>query len=144
MEQIKTQYYPNDKKFTEISIRFMGNRANPTDLKCYLDLISLNKKLGIKLPDYITENKFLSYGNFFRYGVRTILDEKQKMNNAKTICCQLIKYGIKTNTIPIIEFIMYGEHTTVFTLEDYLQTKGIKLEELHIEELTEKGKSLER
>lgn len=145
MEYIKTQYYPEDKEFTEVSIRFFGSRTNVTDLKCYFNLLSLNKKLKIKFPNYIVDNNFLSYGNFFKYGFRTILNEEEKINNVKLICNELIKYGLKTNIIPIIEFIMYEENnTTIYNLKDYLQLKGIELEEFRIEQVTEKNKILVR
>ena len=144
MEQIKTQYYPEDKEFTEISIKFYGFRNKPRDIKCYLDLISLNKKLEMKYPDYIVNNDFFSYGNFCRYEIRAILDDEQNMNNVKAICNKLLEYGVKSNSIPMIEFIRYGKQCTRYTLENYLETKGIKLEELQIEELTEKGKTLVR
>ncbi len=81
MEQIKTQYYLEDKEFIEISIKFLEFRNKPRDLKCYLGLVSFNKKLEIKFLDYIVDNRFFFYGNFYLYGVRTILNDEQKINN---------------------------------------------------------------
>lgn len=135
MSQINNEYYPKDKPFTEISVSFFGSRLNSRDLTCYMKLLSLNKKLGIEYPEYVVENKVFSYGNYLRYSVRTILDKKDKNDKVKTICSELIKHGIKTNSIPMIEFINYGEQTTLYTLNEYLKNKGIKLEELNLEEL---------
>ncbi len=136
MDRVDKQYYSKDKPFTEVSATFFGKRMNPRDLKCYLTLSSFSKKLGLQYPQYVIEKRFSSYGNYLRYSFRTILDET-KSNNIKTICNELIRYGIKNNSIPMIEFIHYGEQTTVYTLGDYLQSKKIKLKELNIEELSE-------
>lgn len=136
MSQINNEYYPKDKHFTEISAIFFGSKRNPRDLTCYLRLSSLSKKLGMEYPEYIVEKDFSAYGIFLRYGFRTILDET-KNSNIKVICNELIKHGIKTNSIPMIEFINYGEETTIYTLNEYLQNKGIKLEDLNIEEMSE-------
>jgi len=144
MSQINNEYYPKERPFTEISVRFFGSRMNPRDVMCYLKLLSLSEKLGIKRPEYLVDSNFFSYGNYLRYEVNAILNDTEKQNNIKAICNQLIRYGVQTNSIPIIEFIRYGEQTTLYTLKDYLKSKGIKLEELNIEELTEKGKTLER
>ena len=137
MSKINNEYYPKDKPFAEISVKFFGSRLNPRDLTCYLKLLSLNKKLGIAYPEYVVENEFFSYGNYLRYDVRTILDKKDKNNKVKTICSELVKYGVKTKSIPMIELINYGEQTTVYTLNDYLQSKGVKLEDLNLEEFSE-------
>lgn len=137
MSKINNEYYPKDKPFAEISVNFFGSRLNPRDLTCYLKLLSLNKKLVIAYPEYIVENEIFSYGNYLRYQVRTILDRKDKKDKVKTICCELVKYGVKTKSIPMIELINYGEQTRVYTLNEYLQNNGIKLEDLNLEEFSE-------
>ena len=102
-----------------------------------MKLLSLNKKLQISYPEYVVESNFFSYGNYLKYGVRTILDRKDKRDKINIICSELIRYGIKTNSIPIIEIINYDEHTNLYTLNEYLKSKKIKLEELNVEELSE-------
>lgn len=144
MEKILKQYYPNDNEFTEIKIIFFGSRNNPRDLKYYLNLLCINKKLGINYPNYLTDYRFFSFGNSFVYSFRTILNDEEKISNAKLIFNKLIEYGIKSNSIPIIEFINYGEHTTRFTLEEYLKNNEIRLEELQFERLIKKEKILVR
>lgn len=144
MEKILKRYYPNDNEFTEIKIIFFGSRNNPRDLKYYLNLLCINKKIGINYPNYLTDYRFFSFGNSFVYSFRTILNEEEKISNAKLIFNKLIEYGIKSNSVPIIEFINYGEHTTRFTLEEYLKNNEIRLDELQFERLIKKEKILVR
>ena len=144
MEKILKQYYPNNNEFTEIKIMFFGSRNNPRDLKYYLNLLCINKKIGINYPNYLTAYRFFSFGNSFVYSFRTILNDEEKIRSAKLIFNKLIEYGIKSNSIPIIEFINYGEHTTRFTLEEYLKNNEIRLEELQFERLIKKEKILVR
>ena len=144
MDQRNNEYYPKDKPFTEISVKFWGDRMKPTDIMCYLKLKSLSKKLDINYPDFFVDSNFLSYGDFLRYECSTILeDNNEKNRKIKAICSELIKYGIKNKYIPMIEFINYGEKTTIFKLKDYLRSKGIKLEGLNIEEITNQEINLE-
>ena len=56
MSQINSEYYPKDRPFTEISVRFFGSRTNPRDVMCYLKLLSLSEKLGIQRPKYLVDN----------------------------------------------------------------------------------------
>ena len=52
------------------------------------------------------------------------------MNKIKKICDELMKYGIKTQSIPMVEVWHFGEKTSHLNLEEYLNIKGIKLESL--------------
>ena len=144
MSQKNNEYYPKNRPFTELSITFWGDRMKPIDLMCYLKLKSLNKKLNITSPEFIIDSNFFSYGSSLRYGCRTILeDNAEKRNKVKAICSELIRYGIKNKSIPMIEFVNYGEKTTIFKLEDYLKSKGIDLEDLNIEEMISDEQSLD-
>ena len=144
MSQKNNEYYPKDKPFTELYIRFLGERMNLVDTMCYLKLKSLSKKLNMALPEFIVDYEFFSYGSSFRYGCRTILeDNTEKNNKIKAIWSELIRYGIKNKSIPMIEFVNYGEKTTIFKLEDYLESKGINLEDLNIEEMILDEESLD-
>lgn len=52
------------------------------------------------------------------------------MNKIKKICDELMKYGIKTQSIPMVEVWYFGEKTSHLNLEEYLNTKGIRLENI--------------
>lgn len=41
-----------------------------------------------------------------------------------------MKYGIKTQSIPMVEVWHFGEKTSHLNLEEYLNTKGIRLENI--------------
>jgi len=139
MSVIIDKYYPQDETFTELSIIFAGLRSKPVDVMWYAKLKFLSKKLDMAYPEFIIDNNFFSYGNFLIYQCRTILednkDNTEKMNKVKVICSELIKYGIKNKSIPMIKFIHFGEKTTRLELEDYLKSKGINLKDLNIEEM---------
>jgi len=144
MSQINCKYYPENTTFTEISIRFMGERRKPVDVMCYFKLKSLSKKLDMIYPEFIIDNDFFSYGNFLYYQCRSILDDNdEKRNKVKVICNELIKYGIKNKSIPMIKITNYGEKTTRFELNDYLKSKGINLEDLNIEKMILDEESLD-
>jgi len=147
MSQINDKYYPQDGTYTELSITFPGFRSKPVDVMCYVKLKSLSNKLDMTYPEFIIDNNFFSYGNFLTYQCRTILednkDNTEKMNKVKVICSELIKYGIKTKSIPMIKFTHFGEKTTTFELENYLKSNGINLEDLNIEEMTLDEESLD-
>lgn len=118
--------------YTEISMRFYGERSKLQDIIVYLKLKHLSRNL--KYPDFIVDSETLSYGQFLRYNCRSVLGKsKENDDKIKTIGDELIRYGIKNRTIPIIEIIGHGKQTQVLTLEDYLKSKGIGLEELYIE-----------
>ena len=57
------------------------------------------------------------------------------MNKIKKICDELMKYGIKTQSIPMVEVWHFGEKTSHLNLEEYLNTKGIRLENIVLGEV---------
>lgn len=129
---MKSEYYPEDKEFIEISMRFLGDRRKPLDIKCYNKLKHLTKELDLDYPELIVQYKDSSYGSFLRYECRSILEKgNQKNDKIKAIYDELIKYGIKNKSIPIIELIRYGDKTVVYELKDYLKSKKIGLEDLY-------------
>lgn len=131
-------FRPEDKPYTEIEAFFFGERMNPSDLKCYLRLLHLTKKFGMEFnPKYIIERTSSYAGSCLMYSLRTILNDETKINNAKAICNELIKDGIKNNYIPSIQLVYYGkeEGCKIYKLEQYLQNKGIEIKDLNIEDL---------
>lgn len=138
MEKTENQYYPNDTEYSEIIMTFIGNIHNPRALKYYLNLLYINKKLKIDYPNYDT--RFSSFCHSYIYTFRTILNDDEKISNAKLIFNKIIKYEIKSNSKPLIEIRNHGKRITVFTLEEYLEDNKIRLEEVQFEEYLENNK----
>lgn len=143
---IYDNYYPEDGDYKEVNIKFCGYRNKPLDVMCYLKLKSLTKKLDMDYPEFRICCEFNAYGCLVWYSCDTILennkDNTKKMNKIKKICDELMKYGIKTQSIPMVEVWHFGEKTSHLNLEEYLNTKGIRLENLVLGEVLSE-KSLE-
>lgn len=88
---------------------------------CYLYMLIKDKQNWFQLS--------LSLFFLFNY------NKNKVMNKIKKICDELMKYGIKTQSIPTVDVWHFGEKTSHLNLEEYLNIKGIKLESLVLGEV---------
>ena len=125
-------YYPEEKPFTEVSIKYVGDKKHLNNLLIYLKLLYLSKRLKLQYPEFIVKKEFFA-SPLLAYWIRGI---SNSYSNVYAILNALIKNGIKINEVPNIEFTTYtNESISTITLEEYLNKNNLDLESVDSKQL---------